>query len=111
MGAFVLIDRYTNATVAAGMLKFALRRANNIHRQSESVNRASRERLSGHKGHVVWLTGLSGSGKSTIANHATEVLHSQGVRTFILDGDNIRHGLSKDLGLSLIHISEPTRPY
>jgi len=100
MGAFVLIDRYTNATVAAGMLKFALRRASNIHRQSESVDRASRERLAGHKGHVVWLTGLSGSGKSTIANHVTEVLHAQGVRTFILDGDNIRHGLSKDLGFT-----------
>lgn len=100
MGAFVLIDRYTNATVAAGMLKFALRRASNIHRQSESVNRTSRERLAGHKGHVVWLTGLSGSGKSTIANHAAEVLHGQGVRTFILDGDNIRHGLSKDLGFT-----------
>ena len=82
------------------MLKFALRRASNILRQSESVNRTSRERLAGPKGHVVWLTGLSGSGKSTIANQATEALHGQGVRTFILDGDNIRHGLSKDLGFT-----------
>jgi len=100
LGSFVLIDRYTNATVAAGMLKFSLRRASNIHRQAESVNRASRERLAGHKGHVVWLTGLSGSGKSTIANRAAEILHERGIRTYILDGDNIRHGLSKDLGFT-----------
>jgi bifunctional enzyme CysN/CysC len=100
LGSFVLIDRYTNATVAAGMLKFSLRRASNIHRQAESVNRAGRERLAGHKGHVVWLTGLSGSGKSTIANRATEALHQRGIRTYILDGDNIRHGLSKDLGFT-----------
>jgi bifunctional enzyme CysN/CysC len=100
LGSFVLIDRYTNATVAAGMLKFSLRRASNIHRQAETVNRAGRERLAGHKGHVVWLTGLSGSGKSTIANRATEALHQRGIRTYILDGDNIRHGLSKDLGFT-----------
>ena len=100
LGSFVLIDRYTNATVAAGMLKFSLRRASNIHRQAESIDRAGRERLAGHKGHVVWLTGLSGSGKSTIANRATEALHQKGIRTYILDGDNIRHGLSKDLGFT-----------
>jgi len=86
--------------VAACMLKCALRRASNNHKQAESVDRADRERLAGHKGHVVWLTGLSGSGKSTIANRATEALHQQGIRTYILDGDNIRHGLSKDLGFT-----------
>jgi bifunctional enzyme CysN/CysC len=100
LGAFVLIDRYTNATVAAGMLKYSLRRSSNIHRQAESISRADREKLAGHKGHVFWLTGLSGSGKSTIANVAAEKLHHQGVRTYILDGDNIRHGLSKDLGFT-----------
>ena len=100
LGAFVLIDRYTNATVAAGMLKFSLRRATNIHRQAENIDRKAREALGGHKGHVIWLTGLSGAGKSTIANMAAEALHTQGVRTFILDGDNIRHGLSRDLGFT-----------
>ena len=100
LGAFVLIDRYTNATVAAGMLKYSLRRSSNIHRQAESISRADREKLAGHRGHVFWLTGLSGSGKSTIANIATEKLHHQGVRAYILDGDNIRHGLSKDLGFT-----------
>ena len=109
LGAFVLIDRYTCKTVAAGMLKFSLRRASNIHRQAESISRSSRETLSGHKGHVVWLTGLSGSGKSTIANQAVEALHELGIRTYILDGDNIRHGLSKDLGFTEADRIENTR--
>jgi bifunctional enzyme CysN/CysC len=101
LGTFILIDRYTNATVAAGMIRFALRRASNTHRQALSVNRSARERLSGHRGRVAWLTGLSGSGKSTIANAAEQLLHEQGFRTYILDGDNVRHGLSKDLGFTV----------
>ena len=100
LGAFVLVDRYSNATVAAGMIRFALRRASNIHRQALNVDRAAREKLAGHQGKVVWLTGLSGSGKSTIANAAESILHAKGYRTYILDGDNIRHGLSKDLGFT-----------
>ena len=101
LGAFVLIDRYTNSTVAAGMIRFALRRSSNVHRQALSVDRAAREKLSGHRGRVAWLTGLSGSGKSTIANAAEKILHEQGYRTYILDGDNVRHGLSKDLGFTV----------
>jgi bifunctional enzyme CysN/CysC len=101
LGAFVLVDRYSNATVAAGMIRYELRRASNIHKQNLSVDRASREKLAGHKGKVIWLTGLSGTGKSTIANAAETVLHAQGFRTYILDGDNVRHGLTKDLGFTV----------
>ena len=101
LGAFVLIDRYSNATVAAGMIRFALRRSSNVHKQALLVDRATREKLSGHRGRVAWLTGLSGSGKSTIASAAEKILHDQGYRTYILDGDNIRHGLSKDLGFTV----------
>jgi bifunctional enzyme CysN/CysC len=101
LGAFVLIDRYSNATVAAGMINFPLRRSSNVHRQALSVDRAAREKLSGHPGRVAWLTGLSGSGKSTIASAAEKILHDQGYRTYILDGDNVRHGLSKDLGFTV----------
>ena len=101
LGAFVLIDRYSNATVAAGMIRFALRRSSNVHKQALSVDRVAREKLSGHRGRVAWLTGLSGSGKSTIASAAEKILHEQGYRTYILDGDNVRHGLSKDLGFTV----------
>jgi bifunctional enzyme CysN/CysC len=101
LGAFVLIDRYSNATVAAGMIRFALRRASNVHRQALSIDRPAREKLAGHRGRVVWLTGLSGAGKSTIASAAEQLLHEQGLRTYILDGDNVRHGLSKDLGFTV----------
>ena len=101
LGAFVLIDRYSNATVAAGMIRFALSRSSNVHKQVLSVDRAAREKLSGHRGRVAWLTGLSGSGKSTIASKAEKMLHEQGYRTYILDGDNVRHGLSKDLGFTV----------
>ena len=101
LGAFVLIDRYSNATVAAGMIRFALRRASNVHRQALSIDRHAREKLAGHRGRVVWLTGLSGAGKSTIASAAEQLLHDQGLRTYILDGDNVRHGLSKDLGFTV----------
>src|SRR5579872_167338 len=99
-GAFVLIDRYTNATVGAGMIDFGLRRAANIHVQATLVGRADHERLNGHKPAVLWFTGLSGSGKSTIANLVERELYERGVRTFLLDGDNVRHGLNRDLGFS-----------
>ena len=99
-GAFILIDRYTNATVGAGMISFGLRRAGNIHLHAHLVSRAERERLNGHRPAVLWFTGLSGSGKSTIANLVERQLHERGVRTFLLDGDNVRHGLNKDLGFS-----------
>lgn len=101
LGAFILIDRYSNATVAAGMIRFALRRSSNVHRQTLSIDRAAREKLSGHRGRVAWLTGLSGSGKSTIASAAEKILHEKGYRTYILDGDNIRRGLSRDLGFTV----------
>jgi len=100
LGSFVLIDRYTFATVGAGMLNYSLRRADNIHRHAHSVDRTARERLKGHKGQVFWMTGLSGSGKSTLANGVEQALHAQGKHTFILDGDNIRHGLNQDLGFT-----------
>jgi bifunctional enzyme CysN/CysC len=99
-GAFILIDRYNNATVGAGMISFGLRRAANIHRQDLLVSRAERETLNGHKPVVLWFTGLSGSGKSTIANLVERKLYDQGVRTFLLDGDNVRHGLNRDLGFT-----------
>jgi bifunctional enzyme CysN/CysC len=100
MGAFILVDRFTHATVAAGMIRHNLRRAQNVHRQALSITRESREHLSGHQGKVIWFTGLSGSGKSTIANALEVALHAQGKRTYILDGDNIRQGLNKDLGFT-----------
>ncbi|MDR3507749.1 MAG: sulfate adenylyltransferase subunit CysN [Caulobacteraceae bacterium] len=99
-GAFILIDRYTNATVGAGMIDFGLHRAANIHRQALLVSRVERERLNGHMPAVLWFTGLTGSGKSTIANLVERALHDRGVRTFLLDGDNVRHGLNRDLGFS-----------
>jgi bifunctional enzyme CysN/CysC len=100
LGGFILVDRLSNATVAAGMIRHNLRRGQNVYRQELSITRASRERLNGHKGRVVWFTGLSGSGKSTIANELEIALHARGNRTYILDGDNIRQGLNKDLGFT-----------
>lgn len=100
LGGFILIDKFTNATVAAGMIRHNLRRAQNIHRQELSITRKDRENLNGHRGKVIWLTGLSGSGKSTIANALEKELHAQGKSSYILDGDNIRHGLNKDLGFT-----------
>lgn len=100
LGGFILVDRYTNATVAAGLINHTLRRAQNIHKQALSITREDRERLNGHPGKVIWFTGLSGSGKSTLANALEMKLHEQGVRTYILDGDNVRHGLNKDLGFT-----------
>jgi len=100
LGGFILVDRYTNATVAAGMIRHSLRRAQNVHRQALSITREAREQLNRHKGQVIWFTGLSGSGKSTIANALEIALHSQGKRTYVLDGDNVRQGLNKDLGFT-----------
>jgi bifunctional enzyme CysN/CysC len=100
LGAFILVDRYTHATVAVGMIRHSLRRAQNVHRQALSISRIERERLNGHQGKVIWFTGLSGSGKSTIANALELALHAEGKRTFILDGDNVRQGLNKDLGFT-----------
>ena len=99
-GSFILIDRFTNATVAAGLITHSLRRADNIHQQALTITKKEREKLNGHKGKVIWFTGLSGSGKSTLANALEVELHRQGKRTFILDGDNIRQGLNKDLGFT-----------
>ena len=100
LGSFILIDRYSNATVAAGMIRHSLRRSQNVHAQSLSITRADRERQNGHPGKVVWFTGLSGSGKSTLANALEVELHRRGMRTYILDGDNVRQGLNKDLGFT-----------
>ena len=99
-GAFILIDRFTNATVGAGMIDFALRRADNIHWQSVDIHKAARAELKRQKASVLWFTGLSGSGKSTIANLVEKKLHSLGKHTYLLDGDNVRHGLNKDLGFT-----------
>ncbi|ODR94763.1 adenylyltransferase [Methyloceanibacter stevinii] len=99
-GSFILIDRFTNATVAAGMVEFGLRRATNVKWQELSVDKSSRAGLKGQKPCVLWFTGLSGSGKSTIANALEKRLHSLGRHTYMLDGDNIRHGLNKDLGFT-----------
>ncbi len=99
-GAFILIDRYTNATAGAGMVTFGLRRATNIHRQSLLIDKSARTRLHGHQATILWFTGLPGSGKSTIANIVERELHSRGAHTYLLDGDNVRHGLSRDLGFT-----------
>ena len=100
LGAFILIDRQTNATVAAGTLDFALRRAANIHWQPVDVDKAARARIKLQQPRCVWFTGLSGSGKSTIANLVEQRLLAMGLHTYLLDGDNVRHGLNKDLGFT-----------
>ncbi len=99
-GNFILIDRFTNATVGAGMINFPLRRATNIHWQSIAIDKQSRSALKNQKPCLLWFTGLSGSGKSTIANLVEKKLHSMGKHTYLLDGDNIRHGLNRDLGFT-----------
>ncbi len=99
-GSFILIDRMTNETVAAGLIWFGLRRATNVHRQALDVNKKARGGQKGQTPAVLWFTGLSGSGKSTIANAVEQKLLSLGRHTYLLDGDNIRHGLNKDLGFS-----------
>ncbi len=100
LGGFILIDKLTNATVACGMLHFALRRSLNIHRQHLDVSRETHATLKGQKPAVLWFTGLSGAGKSTIANLVEQKLVARGRHTVLLDGDNVRHGLNRDLGFT-----------
>jgi len=99
-GAFIIIDRVSNATLGAGMVRFGLRRATNVHRQVLTVDRAARGAMNGHRPAILWFTGLSGSGKSTIANMVEAKLYAAGAHTYMLDGDNIRHGLNRDLGFT-----------
>ena len=99
-GGFIVIDRFTNATVGAGMIEFGLRRATNVHWQALDVNKEARAGLKGQKPCVLWFTGLSGSGKSTIANLVEKQLLRAGRHTYLLDGDNVRHGLNRDLGFT-----------
>ena len=100
MGGFILIDRMSNDTVAAGLLHFALRRSQNVPWQEVEVDKQARVATKPHRPAVVWFTGLSGAGKSSIANLVEKRLHAAGASTYLLDGDNIRHGLSKDLGFT-----------
>jgi bifunctional enzyme CysN/CysC len=100
MGGFILIDRFTNATVGAGMIDFGLRRATNVHWQALDVNKQARAGMKGQKAAILWFTGLSGSGKSTIANLVEKALAAEGRHTYLLDGDNVRHGLNRDLGFT-----------
>jgi len=99
-GNFILIDRYSNATVGAGMIEFALRRAANIHWQHVDINKAARAEQKGQSPKVLWFTGLSGAGKSTVANLVEKKLHTLGKHSYLLDGDNVRHGLNRDLGFT-----------
>ena len=99
-GGFILIDRLSNNTVGAGLLHFALRRAHNIHLQHVDVDKRARAALKNQRGCVLWFTGLSGAGKSSIANLVEKKLHALGHHTYLLDGDNVRHGLNKDLGFT-----------
>jgi bifunctional enzyme CysN/CysC len=108
-GGFILIDRHSNATVAAGMIRFALRRAANTYFQSFEVTKSARARLNGQRPVLLWFTGLSGAGKSTIANNLEQKLHALGKRTFVLDGDNVRHGLNRDLGFTEVDRVENIR--
>ncbi|GGY36701.1 sulfate adenylyltransferase subunit CysN [Parvularcula lutaonensis] len=100
MGSFILIDRLTNHTVGVGMIDYALRRSKNVHWQAVDVNKDSRRKMLGQKSAMLWFTGLSGSGKSTVANLVEKRLHDLGKLTYLLDGDNVRHGLNRDLGFT-----------
>jgi bifunctional enzyme CysN/CysC len=100
LGSFIIIDRFSNNTVGMGLINFALRRAANIHWQATDVNKLARGKLLKQKPTVLWFTGLSGAGKSTIANLVEKKLHAQGQLTYLLDGDNVRHGLNRDLGFT-----------
>ncbi|SFP51648.1 bifunctional enzyme CysN/CysC [Geopseudomonas sagittaria] len=108
-GGFILIDRISNNTIGAGLLHFALRRANNIHMQHVDVDKSARSASKGQKSCVLWFTGLSGAGKSSIANMVEKKLHASGHHTYLLDGDNVRHGLNKDLGFTDAHRVENIR--
>ncbi|KAA1184404.1 sulfate adenylyltransferase subunit CysN [Rhizobium tropici] len=99
-GNFILIDRFSNATVGAGLIVHSLHRAQNVHWQALTINKAARAEQKGQRPVVLWFTGLSGSGKSTIANLVEKLLHAKGKHTFLLDGDNVRHGLNRDLGFT-----------
>src|SRR3546814_6122844 len=100
LGGFILIDKLTNATVGAGMLHFSLRRAQNVHWQALDVSREAHANLKNQKPALLWFTGLSGSGKSTIANLVEKKLHRMNRHSFLLDGDNVRYGLNRDLGFT-----------
>lgn len=100
LGGFILIDRITNRTVGAGLIHFALRRSQNVHWQALDVDKQLRARQKSQRACVLWLTGLSGAGKSTIANLIERQLATAGRHTYLLDGDNVRHGLNKDLGFA-----------
>ena len=100
LGGFILIDKLSNATVGAGMLHFALRRASNVHWQTIDIDREAHAKQKHQKPRLLWFTGLSGAGKSTIANLVQKKLHALGKHSFLLDGDNIRHGLNRDLGFT-----------
>jgi bifunctional enzyme CysN/CysC len=100
LGGFILIDRISNGTVGAGLIHFALRRSQNVHWQALDVDKKLRARQKGQRACVLWLTGLSGAGKSTIANRIEKQLAALGRHTYLLDGDNVRHGLNKDLGFA-----------
>ena len=109
LGGFILIDRLTNATVGVGMVEAALHRATDITWQALDVDRAARGRLNGQRPAVLWFTGLSGAGKSTVANLVERRLHALGRHTYVLDGDNLRHGLNRDLGFSEADRAENVR--
>ncbi len=109
MGGFIVIDRLTNNTVGAGLVHFALRRADNVHWQAIEVDRTAHATLKGQRPAVLWFTGLSGAGKSTIANIVERKLHAVGRHTYLLDGDNLRHGLNRDLGFTMADRVENVR--
>ncbi len=108
-GNFILVDRYTNRTVGAGMVNFALRRATNVHQEDYPVDKAARAARLGQTPIVLWFTGLSGSGKSTVAKAVEQRLHAEGRLTYTLDGDNLRHGLNRDLGFTEVDRVENIR--